>query len=428
MWLKIHEAIAIGLVLAVFAVPVRGEHAAVAEVTERAGEPPGSDVELTEDHSDVGEGVEEDPTDVGGTVVEPDRSESGQDDAPPGLPGDEGDLDERSLADELAGIRDPWGADADSGSIALDELAGNGQYTSDDDEAVVINVSADGRVDIAPEGGRALALEFDDVSGALDAVDSGGILAYGMQGDASLVPQVEDHVFRALFAVEHALSPAEYAFHVTGEGGEVLAPQSDGSIIVLDAHGEESAYIGAPWARTAQNAEVPTAFRVEGTSITQVVDLEGLPDSAFPVIADPVVYVNSVTRKVINVKNHGRVAKWKRVGSCQALKKAPACSVRAEFQDERSVQVALGISRGSVTASLGFTATSKKKYGATCKSRQGPSKAQMYQAAKKKTYRIQKTVKRGVPGIPGHRMKTTITKSGTLVAYSAGNDWTCAVS
>ncbi|UBH06571.1 hypothetical protein K8P10_002082 [Leucobacter sp. Psy1] len=426
--MRTHEAIAIGLVLAVFAVPALGERAAVAEVSERAGEPPGSGVELTEDHSDAGEGVEEDPTDVGGTVVDPDRSEFGQKDARPALPGDEGALDERSLADELAGIRDPWGAETDSGSIGLDEVAGSGQFASDEEQAVAFDVSATGRVEIAPEGGRTLALEFDGVSSALDEVDSGGILAYGMQGDASLVPQVDDHVFRALFAVEHAQSPAEYAFHVTGEGGEVLAPQSDGSIIVLDTDGEESAYIGAPWARTAQNAEVPTAYRVEGTSITQVVDLEGLPDSAFPVIADPAVYVNSVTRKVINVKNHGRVAKWKRVGSCQALRKAPACSVKAEFQDERSVQVALGISRGSVTGSLGFTAASKKKYGATCKSRPGPSKAQMYQAAKKKTYRIQKTVKRGVPGIPGHRMKTTITKSGTLVAYSAGNDWTCAVS
>ena len=426
--MRTHEAIAIGLVLAVFAVPALGERAAVAEVTERAGEPPGSGVELAEDHSDAGEGVEEDPTAVGGTVVDPDRSEFGQEDARPALPGDEGALDERSLADELAGIRDPWGAETDSGSIGLDEVAGSGQFASDEEQAVAFDVSATARVEIAPEGGRALALEFDGVSSALDEVDSGGILAYGMQGDASLVPQVDDHVFRALFVVEHAQSPAEYAFHVTGEGGEVLAPQSDGSIIVLDADGEESAYIGAPWARTAQNAEVPTAYRVEGTSITQVVDLEGLPDSAFPVIADPAVYVNSVTRKVINVKNHGRVAKWKFITKCQALRKTPACKVSYRLKTSRTVQVALGISGRAIQGSLGFTGRVGEDYSASCKSNRGPSTVRLYQAAQKKTYRVQKTVTRGVPGIPGHRLKKTVTKSGTLVAHFAGKDWTCEAS
>lgn len=426
--MKIHEASAIGLVLAVFAVPALGERAAFGESAAQGGEPTEAGLVLTEERPDEEGSLGGDPPEVGGTGVVPERSEHNRDGVPEELPGEEGTVDERSLADELAGIRDPWGADADSGSITLDQVAGSGQYASDDNEAVVIDVSADGRVDIAPEGGRALAVEFDGVSGALDEADSGGILAYGMQGDASLVPQVDEHVFRALFAVEHAQSPAEYAFHVTGEGGEVLAPQSDGSIIVLDADGEESAYIGAPWARTAQNAEVPTAYRVEGTSITQVVDLEGLPDSAFPVIADPAVYVNSVTRKVINVKNHGRVAKWKFITKCQALRKTPACKVSYRLKTSRTVQVALGISGRAVQGSLGFTGRVGEDYSASCKSNRGPSTVRLYQAAQKKTYRVQKTVTRGVPGIPGHRLKKTVTKSGTLVAHFAGKDWTCEAS
>lgn len=420
--MKIHEAIAIGLVLAVFAVPALGERAAFGESAEQGGEPTEAGLVLTEERPDEEGSLGGDSPEAGGTGVVPERSEHNRDGVPEELPGEEGTVDERSLAGELAGIRDPWGADADSGSIGLDEVAGSGQFASGEEQAVTFDVSATGRVEIAPEGGRALALEFDGVSSALDEVDSGGILAYGMQGDASLVPQVDDHVFRALFAVEHAQSPAEYAFHVTGEGGEALAPQSDGSIIVLDADGEESAYIGAPWARTAQNAEVPTAYRVEGTSITQVVDLEGLPDSAFPVIADPAVYVNSVTRKVVNVKNHGRVAKWKFITKCQALRKTPACKVSYRLKTSRTVQVALGISGRAVQGSLGFTGRVGEDYSASCKSNRGPSTVRLYQAAQKKTYRVQKTVTRGVPGIPGHRLKKTVTKSGTLVAHFAGKD------
>lgn len=58
----------------------------------------------------------------------------------------------------------------------------------------------------------------------------------------------------------------------------------DGSLLFLDAAGEEAGFISMPWAIDSDGKEVPTSYSVEGTTLVQTVDHEG---ASYPVLADP---------------------------------------------------------------------------------------------------------------------------------------------
>ena len=98
---------------------------------------------------------------------------------------------------------------------------------------------------------------------------------------------------RALVVAKNASAPTEYTFPVTLPPGgrlvsstELLGAQNDtGEIIALDGAGTALGLFDPPWAKDAQGAAVPTQYRIEGSSIVQIV---GFSDStAFPVVIDP---------------------------------------------------------------------------------------------------------------------------------------------
>ena len=90
---------------------------------------------------------------------------------------------------------------------------------------------------------------------------------------------------KAAFAVIRSSdAPSSYDFSVSGEAGLTLEQASDGTIAVKDSSGNLVNFIQRPWAVDAAGQNLPTSYRVEGTTITQTVDLA---DAVFPVVADP---------------------------------------------------------------------------------------------------------------------------------------------
>ncbi len=71
----------------------------------------------------------------------------------------------------------------------------------------------------------------------------------------------------------------------TSAGGAIVA-NPDGSVAVLGDAGEGVASIAAPWAKDANGVALPTKYPVEGSTLTQEIDMTG---AAFPVVADPVI-------------------------------------------------------------------------------------------------------------------------------------------
>lgn len=86
-------------------------------------------------------------------------------------------------------------------------------------------------------------------------------------------------------SIKHADAPSSYKFSVDGLGKSPnLEIQHDGSIWVRDDSGNVVNFIQRPWARDSAGQSLPTRYGVEGSVITQTIDLTS---ATFPVVADP---------------------------------------------------------------------------------------------------------------------------------------------
>jgi hypothetical protein len=126
------------------------------------------------------------------------------------------------------------------------------------------------------------------------AVQTAAILAAGSdevlvvtadQPEASTVLEREDGA-QLLTALEEGQSETSFEF---GGATESLVALPDGGVGVIGAEGEILAEVLSPWAVDAEGGDVPTWYRIEGTTLVQEIDPQ--PGAVFPVVADP--YVSS---------------------------------------------------------------------------------------------------------------------------------------
>lgn len=90
---------------------------------------------------------------------------------------------------------------------------------------------------------------------------------------------------RMLTVLTDRSAPTTYDYSFSGEK---LEPVADGYVAVLDGQsGEPVAIIEPAWAKDADGKPVATHYEVDGSTLTQVVDVD--ESTAFPVVADPSV-------------------------------------------------------------------------------------------------------------------------------------------
>ena len=66
--------------------------------------------------------------------------------------------------------------------------------------------------------------------------------------------------------------------------GAVLLPLTDGGAVIVDSEGVVVAVVAPAWAVDANGQAVPTHYRIDGTTLVQVIDHHG---AAYPVVGDP---------------------------------------------------------------------------------------------------------------------------------------------
>lgn len=117
------------------------------------------------------------------------------------------------------------------------------------------------------------------------AYDPTGAVAYDNSNATTTVATVrEAGSVQITTVIEDASAPSEYAYPVDLPAGAHLSLHEDGSVSVLSAEGELVAIVDVPWARDASGASVPTSYRINGSTLTQIVQHQG---AAYPVVADP---------------------------------------------------------------------------------------------------------------------------------------------
>lgn len=90
--------------------------------------------------------------------------------------------------------------------------------------------------------------------------------------------------FLAWLVIGSADAATEYRFERAVPEGYSASVQPDGSVLFVDAQGDEAGGIAVPWAFDANGSEVPTRFRLDGDALVQTVDHSG---ADYPVTADP---------------------------------------------------------------------------------------------------------------------------------------------
>lgn len=165
-------------------------------------------------------------------------------------------------------------------STAVEEILGTSASLENPDVAlpgksgdpIVLDspVSSDS-ISITPElAGETAAINIDGTSFLSDDAQS-------------VVVQSLPTGVRVMSIIENSDSPSSMTYNVDlPEGATLQIDPLDGISVIRD--GEAIGRFAAPWAVDANQVELPTAYSVEGNTITQSVDVRG---ASFPVVADP---------------------------------------------------------------------------------------------------------------------------------------------
>lgn len=132
-----------------------------------------------------------------------------------------------------------------------------------------------------------IGVDLPVVAGLGDGVvdESGAVVYESDTSPVSFAAQATvDGGMQVLVVIDGPDAPTEYRFDTTVPAGAVLLPSTDGGAVVVDAEGVVVAAVAPAWAVDANGQTVPTHYRIDGTTLVQVIDHRG---AAYPVVGDP---------------------------------------------------------------------------------------------------------------------------------------------
>jgi hypothetical protein len=185
---------------------------------------------------------------------------------------------------EDAGATAAVAAGTDVSSTASDAIR---SAAGSDESAVAVPRDPDGLVSLTSSSGDTVGIGLPLSGDASDAHVLNGTAIYQdpQQQTAVAVQPLQDGSVRALVTIADASAPSEYRFPLALPAGEVLEAEDDGSVEVVAPDGTTVAAIAPAWAKDADGKALPSAYRIEGTTLVQTVDLSAA--GSFPVVADP---------------------------------------------------------------------------------------------------------------------------------------------
>ena len=163
---------------------------------------------------------------------------------------------------------------------------------------VSVPVDPESPITLADEGagspvGISLPAELD-VTTAQVAQDGTVVYADAGGGADAAVQALADGSVRIQTIISEPTASREYTYALDVPAGSTLTVRTDGSVEVSGADGQFVMGLIAPWAKDANGNDVPTSYRVDGTSVVQVVDFDS--GTAFPVVADPYLFIDLISK------------------------------------------------------------------------------------------------------------------------------------
>ncbi len=174
-------------------------------------------------------------------------------------------------------LLEPRGTDAAS-VIGVSAQLGSGtvQVPSDLTEGVQIISENDKSVIVS--------LPFDEDADNAVALDNGAIAFPGKDSSNAVI--VSEVGVQMLTTIENKSAPTRFDYEVGLEEGQKLT-FLNGDVVILNADGSVELSVAPAWAVDANGSAIPTAYEIDGSTLTQVVNHVDA-STAYPVVADPV--------------------------------------------------------------------------------------------------------------------------------------------
>ncbi|GIG41719.1 DUF2599 domain-containing protein [Cellulomonas phragmiteti] len=180
-------------------------------------------------------------------------------------------------------------------------------------DAADVTIPADGLGDVvvtgtdagAPAVGIALPAEVE-VDEALVA-DDGTVVFEGAASVDAAVQVMEDGSVRMQTVLHDASAPREFSYDLSLPEGSTARLLDGGSVLVTDEAGAFVAGVAAPWAADATGRALATHYRLEGSTLVQVVDVDD--DAVYPVVADPWLGIALIKSVVKTSSTQGTIYK-----------------------------------------------------------------------------------------------------------------------
>ncbi|MDN4613716.1 hypothetical protein P5G50_04550 [Leifsonia sp. F6_8S_P_1B] len=181
-------------------------------------------------------------------------------------------------------------------------------------EAGTVVVPADAAAGIRLGGetpGLTIGLPFAQRADDATASALPGVVVYDNNNGSSTVPVIRRNgSVQINTVIDRPTAPKRYLYAMALPVGASLRSTPGGGVESFGGAPDAAVlHVDAPWAKDARGGAVPTHYEVSGRSFTQVVDFT--PRTAFPVTADPAIYIDRTTTQVINVVNRGVQTRWK---------------------------------------------------------------------------------------------------------------------
>lgn len=164
-------------------------------------------------------------------------------------------------------------------------------------QAIVANVTTDVQSKISLDANQGVAitsgaksltatLPNSEQADRGQATGNGSVTYAGANGSSNVAELTADGL-RMLTVIERADAPTEYEYKLDVPEGATLHKAGNGGVIVFQASTREVvAYVAPPWAKDANQKDLPTHYKIDGNKLTQVVEHHG---AAYPVTADPYI-------------------------------------------------------------------------------------------------------------------------------------------
>lgn len=151
----------------------------------------------------------------------------------------------------------------------------------------VVEVSLD---DLTSGSGLSLTLpEVSEIENAEISADGSIVFQSGVDQADLVVQALDDGAVRVLTIIGDSDASTEYKYEFDLPAGTKLNPTADGGVQIMDADGSSAGAILPAWAVDAAGNDIETFYRVDGATVTQIVqhDADGV---VYPVVADPKIY------------------------------------------------------------------------------------------------------------------------------------------